>query len=113
MLTDSVVGVPSLGEQSQITDPSAGNAERISIAFVNNMPDTAIRSSERQFYGLLKSASGIIDIDVTGYACMDVPRSDSARETLRKHYRDAEELFEGRVDGLIVTGAEPSSWTPH
>lgn len=109
MLTELFVGVPSQQEQSQDINRSAENADRLSIAFVNNMPDAAIRSSERQFHGLLKAASGDLDVEMRRYVCMDAPRSDNAKETLLKHYRDVEELFDGHADGLIVTGAEPRS----
>ena len=85
----------------------AGSGERLTIAFVNNMPDAAVRSSERQFCGLLKAAAGGLDVDVKNYVCADVPRTEIARQTFLQNYRNLEELFDEPVDGLIVTGAEP------
>ncbi len=96
-----------LSKHSLDADYGTGNADNITIAFVNNMPDAAVRSSERQFYGLLKAGAGGIELDLRGYVCLDVPRSDIARQTFLQNYRDIEELFDGPVDGLIVTGAEP------
>ena len=101
----------SLGEHSLDPDCSTGNREPITVAFVNNMPDAAVRSSERQFCGLLKAGADGLDVEVRNYVCRDVPRSEIARQTFLQHYRNIEELFDGPVDGLIVTGAEPRGST--
>jgi homoserine O-succinyltransferase len=103
------MGALSREEHSKGVNRCMGSGERVSIAFVNNMPDAAIRSSERQFYGLLKAASGDLDVDVRRYTCPDVPRTEGAREAFLQHYSDIDELFDSPVDGLIVTGAEPRS----
>jgi homoserine O-succinyltransferase len=58
------------------------------IGLVNNMPDAALRSTERQFRELLA-------------------RSDAGRQHVRDNHEDIEELWRAHLDGLIVTGTEP------
>lgn len=85
---------------------SSGN---VVIAFVNNMPDAAIRSSERQFRTLLKAAAGGIAVELKGYYCPEIPRSGIAKTTFLQPYQEVSALWQSRIDGLIVTGAEPRS----
>jgi homoserine O-succinyltransferase/O-acetyltransferase len=70
----------------------------LTIGIVNNMPPAAIQSTERHFCNLLN------------VACRDIPfrlrwfRLTGARPS---NYERMEDLWEGDVDGLIVTGVEP------
>ena len=77
------------------------------IGLVNNMPDAAVRATERQFLGLLDAASGDIDVRLRFFSLTDVPRSDAARELFVRDYGTVDELWASSLDGLIVTGAEP------
>jgi homoserine O-succinyltransferase/O-acetyltransferase len=79
----------------------------IVIGFVNNMPDAALRSSERQFRGLLQSGAGGLDLDFRGFFFPEIPRTDAVRETFLQSYCDIGALWDSQIDGLIVTGAEP------
>jgi homoserine O-succinyltransferase len=84
-----------------------GVGETITIGLVNNMPDAALRTTERQFSELLAAASGGRSVALTVYALPEVPRSDAARAHIREHYDPIESLLSRRVDGLIVTGTQP------
>ena len=84
-----------------------GVCNRVVIAFVNNMPDAAIRSLERQFRGLLQAGAGDLEVLLKGYYCPKVPRSEAAKATFLQPYQEADELWDSQIDGLIVTGAEP------
>ena len=77
------------------------------VGLVNNMPDAALRATERQFSRLLQAAAGAIDVRLRLYALPEVPRSAQARAAMAARYRDADEIFSDGVDALIVTGAEP------
>ena len=77
------------------------------IGLVNNMPDAAVRATERQFLGLLDTASGDIDVTLRFYSLPDIPRSDAARELFVGDYGTIDELAGAGIDGLIVTGTEP------
>ena len=78
----------------------------IHIGLVNNMPDSALEATERQFLTLLEAAAGDIEIRVTFYAIPEVPRSDSGKRYVSS-YRPISDLWDSRMDGLIVSGTEP------
>ena len=82
----------------------------IHIGLVNNMPDSALEATERQFLTLLEAAAGNIEIRVTFYAIPEVPRSDSGKRYVSA-YRPISDLWDSRspvpMDGLIVSGTEP------
>jgi homoserine O-succinyltransferase/O-acetyltransferase len=77
------------------------------IGIVNNMPDAAVQATERQFCDLLAEASEDLLIWVRFFSMPDIPRSEAGREYVSHHYEDIGELLADRLDGLIVTGAEP------
>ena len=77
------------------------------IGLVNNMPDAALQATERQFCGLLAEASGDVLIRLKFFSIPEVARSEAGRAYVNQRYEDLGELLADRVDGLIVTGAEP------
>jgi len=81
-------------------------ARCIDIGLVNNMPDAALEATERQFRTLLAAATDGVVVRLRLFALPGVPRSDAARRHLDS-YSDLAELWSSRLDGLIVTGAEP------
>jgi homoserine O-succinyltransferase/O-acetyltransferase len=89
--------------------PAGGSmrSSAIEIGVINNMPDAALESTERQFIGLLAAASERTPVRVRLFALPQVPRGDSARRYLAACYADIGELWNARLDGLIVTGTEP------
>jgi homoserine O-succinyltransferase len=79
----------------------------LELGLVNNMPDAALESTERQFLELLRAAAGDIPVRLRLFALPDVPRSDAGRAHLAAGYRSLDQLHDSRLDGLIVTGTEP------
>jgi homoserine O-succinyltransferase len=79
----------------------------LELGLVNNMPDAALESTERQFIELLQAASQDIPVRLRLFALPDVPRTPAGREHLSSSYRAIDELWNSRLDGLIVTGTEP------
>jgi homoserine O-succinyltransferase len=79
----------------------------IVIGLVNNMPDPALKSTERQFFELLSAAAGGRAIRLRCFSLPGVPRGAAGQLYVRERHRDIRELWEERVDGLIVTGSEP------
>lgn len=77
------------------------------IGLVNNMPDSALRSTERNFREVLAAASQDIPIHLRVLSLPELPRSTAARLHLAQFHEDIGELWESQVDGLIVTGTEP------
>jgi homoserine O-succinyltransferase len=79
---------------------------RIDIGLVNNMPDAALKATERQFRALLRAAADDVTVDLTLYTLPEVPRTDFGREEVSR-YSDLRDLWTSHHDGLIVTGTEP------
>src|ERR1043165_2871390 len=79
----------------------------LDIGLINNMPDSALESTERQFAELLTAASGDHLVRLRLYSLPGVPRSPSARAYIDENYSSLDSLWDSRPDGLIVTGTEP------
>ena len=86
---------------------TSGSADCIRIGLINNMPDAAIKATERQFTELLQAAASDTLVRLTLFSISEVPRSVAVRHELGNRYRDLSELWNTRLDGLIVTGTEP------
>jgi homoserine O-succinyltransferase len=80
---------------------------RLRIGLVNNMPDSALQATERQFSRLIESAAGEFDVRVTLVALDSVAREPIVREAMAETYRDPRQLRLSSPDAIIVTGAEP------
>ena len=79
----------------------------IHIGLVNNMPGAALQATERQFRSLLDAAADGIEVRLSLFAIPEVSRSDGERRLMANRYSTLNELWNCRLDGLIVTGAEP------
>jgi len=81
------------------------------IGLVNNMPDPALQATERQFTRLLQAAAGDRRIHLHCFSLPSVQRSAQARALMAGRYTDIADLGRLKLDGLIVTGAEPIAAT--
>ncbi|MGA7803405.1 homoserine O-succinyltransferase MetA [Bradyrhizobium sp.] len=81
----------------------------LTIGLINNMPDSALKATERQFMRLLRTAAGSTPIRFHCFSLPSVTRSPSAQCHVDRDYTDIAELDHLRFDGLIVTGAEPNA----
>ena len=88
-------------------------SDSLHIGLINNMPDGAIKSTERQFRTLLEEASGDTPVVLTLFSLPSVPRSVTALELMSQSHAGIEDLWGSRLDGLIVTGAEPTTASLH
>jgi homoserine O-succinyltransferase/O-acetyltransferase len=86
---------------------STCDAGPVTIGLVNNMPDSALKSTERQFRDLLASATGAEPVRLRLFSLPEVPRSADGRAYVAAHHEPAENLWAGDLDGLIVTGNSP------
>lgn len=93
------------GDLSVLPNDSISNC--INIGIVNNMPDAALVSTERQLFGLLSVASPKALVRLRFYALPRVPRTDWGRQYVDQFYRSVEMLWRDKIDALIVTGSEP------
>jgi homoserine O-succinyltransferase len=80
--------------------------QSLHIGLVNNMPETAFKATQRQFASLLDAASGDIQIRLSLYTLPGLSKSESA---IHSGYSNVDTLFDTRLDGLIVTGREPTT----
>ncbi len=88
------------------------NADAVlTIGLVNNMPDAALKATERQFARLLSAAAGDTRIHFHRFSLPSVNRSQSSKGHIDTQYTDIADLGRLQVDGLIVTGAEPNAKT--
>jgi homoserine O-succinyltransferase len=87
--------------------PEYGGSGAIEIALVNNMPDGALLSTERQFAALLDADEFDVPIVLRRYTLPAIARRTDAVEHIREQYFPIETLFTRRPAGLIITGCEP------
>jgi homoserine O-succinyltransferase/O-acetyltransferase len=83
----------------------------LTIGLINNMPDSALQATERQFMRLLKAAAGNNRIHLHCFSLPSVHRSQTAKWRIDRQYTDIAHLGRLQLDGLIVTGAEPKAVT--
>jgi homoserine O-succinyltransferase len=90
-----------------ISTGNARGAECIRLALINNMPDPALEDTELQFFDLLDIASGDVLVLLKLYSLTGIPRTDRGQRHLNSFYHGLDDLWNSRVDGVIITGTEP------
>jgi homoserine O-succinyltransferase len=90
---------------SPVDDSTSANGVR--IAFVNNMPDTALEDTEMQFFELLDAAAGDIPVFLSLHSLTGVPRGELGQQHVSSFYGSTDALLNGQFDGVIMTGTEP------
>ena len=81
----------------------------IKVGLINNMSDEALRATERQFVSLLTLASDDMPIHLSLYTLPGVSRNGFTASHITNCYSNIEDLWDSHLDGLIVTGREPST----
>lgn len=81
----------------------------LTIGLLNNMPDTALQATERQFLRLLHAAASQQLVRLHFYSLPTIQRSSEAKERLEASYDAFPSIRQAGLDGLIVTGAEPKT----
>ncbi|MDE2362092.1 MAG: homoserine O-succinyltransferase, partial [Hyphomicrobiales bacterium] len=79
----------------------------IEIGVVNNMPDAALQSTERQILSLLNAASAQKRIRIRFWSLPGMARTEFGDEHILRQYMPFESLWSSSIDALIVTGSEP------
>jgi homoserine O-succinyltransferase/O-acetyltransferase len=99
---------PRTNEPNERPDAKRDEPARkeLTIGLINNMPDSALLATERQFVSLLNSASNGISVRLSLYSLRGVPRSETGARRISRVYSSAESLRGVELDGLIVTGRE-------
>lgn len=99
--------IPSPALAPGENDFDRARGAELTIALVNNMPDSALKATERQFMRLVQGAAGNQRVRFHYFALPSVARSKQAKDHIDKDYTAIAELKRLQIDGLIVTGAEP------
>ncbi len=89
--------------------PLRGSCEPIEIGLINNMPDAALEGAERQFAGLLSAAAQGAPARLTCFSLPGIFRTEKARRYVSERYASLNDLWESRLDALIITGTEPQA----
>ncbi len=79
----------------------------LEIGLLNNMPDAALEATERQYIDLLGAAAGDRLVRLHFFSLPEIARGEAARARVETAYGDLDQLLQGRLDALIVTGNEP------
>jgi len=95
------------GLHSESVDTGATSVECVRIAFVNNMPDSALEDTEIQFFELLEAAAGDVPVRLKLHSLSGVPRAERGLQHLNGFYFSTDDLLNDRFDGAIMTGTEP------
>ena len=102
------IASPALVPAGSGADRRAGDPIELTIGLINNMPDSALRATERQFARLIETAAPPhVRIHFHCFALRSIVRSPAAQAHIATAYMDIAELEGLSIDGLIVTGAEP------
>jgi homoserine O-succinyltransferase/O-acetyltransferase len=90
-----------------VTETPTPAPRPITVALVNNMPDSAFVDTENQFRRAAESPdSGGVNFDL--YTITEIPRSEAIAEVIESRYEGLDELWSQPPDALIVTGTEPA-----
>jgi homoserine O-succinyltransferase len=85
----------------------ANGPRPITVALVNNMPDSAFLDTENQFRGTALGANES-GIEFELYTIKELPRAEQVAAVIQERYRGLDELWTRPPDALIVTGTEPT-----
>lgn len=99
----------ALGQQPAQRQGNGSRSECLEIGLLNNMPDSTLEATERQFTEIVGAAAGNRAVRLRFFSLPEIPRSSEAASRMRDLYGDLDELLRDRLDGLIVTGCEPKA----
>lgn len=80
----------------------------ISVALVNNMPDSAFLDTEDQFRRVASAGLDGALVDLQLYTITEIPRSESVSAMIESRYYGLDQLWTNPPDALMVTGTEPA-----
>lgn len=99
---------PALVPDDREWEHRRGEQTELVIGLVNNMPDSALKATERQFARLLQGAAPPhVRVRFHCFALPSIARTPALRNHVAQNYVDIGTLDRLAIDGLIVTGAEP------
>ena len=89
--------------------PNGASGRRpITVALVNNMPDSAFVDTEDQFRWTTTAALEGATVELELYTITEIPRSEQIAAVIASRYRGLDQLWTRPPDAMIVTGTEPT-----
>jgi homoserine O-succinyltransferase len=79
----------------------------LTVALVNNMPDSAFVDTEEQFRAAVGSGSEADPVELELYTITELPREAAVAAHIRNAYSGLGELWERPPDAIVITGTEP------
>jgi len=99
---------PALVPEGHDAEQRRSGQTELTIGLINNMPDSALKATERQFMRLLQDAAPRnVRIRFHCFALASIVRGRALQTHIAQHYSNIDVLKQRTIDGLIVTGAEP------
>lgn len=98
------------GEGIDIVSPSKADRldfPEIHIGFLNMMPDRAFRATERQFLRLLAMGADECLIYIHPFTVSGQNRDTDVQDYIDRSYKSFSEVQSVRLDGVVLTGANP------
>jgi homoserine O-succinyltransferase/O-acetyltransferase len=97
--------------RTRLTPPRTSPGQRdpetaLRVGLINNMPDSALQSTEAQFFGLLRLAAGTQAVMVRLSTFPELARSAEGQAHTASYW-PIEELLAEPLDAVIITGTEP------
>ena len=94
-----------------VTQEEAAKMElpELRIGFLNMMPDRALRATERQFVRLVSAGADESLIHFLPFTVRGLDREGDALQYVRDFYEPFAEICSTELDGLVLTGANPSN----
>ena len=93
-----------------ITFPDRRNRRAtVELALINNMPDAALRATEKQFCVAIQEAKAGLPVNLHLFTMPSVKREGAAADHVARHYEDFDAMLKATFDAVIVTGAEPKA----
>jgi homoserine O-succinyltransferase/O-acetyltransferase len=90
-----------------VTESRSRVPRPITVALVNNMPDSAFVDTENQFRRAAEGPEGAA-VNFELYTITDIPRSEAIAEVIEARYQGLDRLWSNPPDAMIVTGTEPT-----
>ncbi len=75
------------------------------IGLLNMMPDAALEATERQFFRLIGESNQIAQFYMHPFSLKEIQRGPKAAQYVASYYETFEQIKEGGLDALIITGA--------
>ena len=70
----------------------ASDSDTLTVGLVNNMPDAALKTTERQFRELIGQAAAGRDVTLRVFSFPELPRSSEGRRYAAEHHAPIGEL---------------------